>query len=181
MRLPHNPVDMIFHQRGSGYQTCPPIASSDEILHRDIIYCNCDTLGHYYGQCHSPDGHRTDTQSLKLGYSFAHTTPVHKYLINNNCILIESCSTMSSFMNPYLLSDIDYYNPDMYICVFTGGGNLDYKKSVTMYLLPLRFSTIHIPLTTSWNSLMLPVSSELPWIPTTNPSCLSTLDQDTRK
>ena len=44
-----------------------------------------------------------------------------------------------STINPYLLSDIKYYDPDMTIHVFTNGGNIDYKQSVTVYRLPLIF------------------------------------------
>ena len=42
-------------------------------------------------------------------------------------------------MNPSLLSYIKDYDPDTAIRVFTNGGNLDYKQSDTIDLLPLNF------------------------------------------
>ena len=64
----------------------------------------------------------------------------------------------------------------MSVCVFTSGSNLYYKQSGAMDLLPLKISTTHIPFPISWHLLMLPVSSEFPWIPTTKLPCSSTLD-----
>ena len=73
--LPHNRVNVSFHQRGSGNQTCPPVAGTDDVLHRDFMCYKCDSTGHYSGQCTLTDHCRTDTQDLQLGYSFAQTTP----------------------------------------------------------------------------------------------------------
>ena len=79
------------------------------------------------------------SQSLHFSYYFYCTTPVHKYLINPNWILLNSCSTVSSFINPSLLSYINYFHTDTAIFSFTNCGYLDYKQSDTLNLLTLIF------------------------------------------
>ena len=103
-RLTHNRVDVIFHQKGYGKQTSPPISGTDTILHRDVMCYNCDRTSHYSGNVSLPDCRKTGTQSLQLGYSFAQTNSVQKYMINPNSILLDYCSITSSIMNPYILS-----------------------------------------------------------------------------
>ena len=46
---------------------------------------------------------------------------------------------MSYLINPSLISEIKYYDPNTAICVFINGGNIDYKQSVTMDMFPLIF------------------------------------------
>ena len=43
-------------------------------------------------------------------------------------------------MNPYLLSDINYCDPVMAICMVINGGHLDYKNPVIVDMLPLEVS-----------------------------------------
>ena len=151
---------MSFQHQGSGNQTSPPVYGTDCVLHRDVMCYNCDRPGHFSVQCSSHDHRNIRTQSFRLGYSFYRTTPVQKDLINLNCILLDSCSIVSSVMNTSLLSDTKDCHPETAILMFTNGGNTDYKQSVTIYLLPLNFSTTHISLPTSWHSLVLPFNSE---------------------
>ena len=103
MCLPRNHADVSFHQQWDWNQTSTLVAGTDGILQRDVMCYNCGRPGHYYGQCHLPDCHKTGTQSLHLSYYFDQTTPVCKNLINPNWILLNSCSTESSGMNPSLL------------------------------------------------------------------------------
>ena len=77
-RLTHKYIVVIFHQRGDGNQNYPPTDGTYDVLHRDDMCYNCDSPGHYYGQCTLPDCRRTGTHSLQLGYSFDQTTPVQK-------------------------------------------------------------------------------------------------------
>ena len=93
--------------------------------------------GHPSGRFPLSYCHRTRTQSLQLGYYFSQNKSVQKDLINLNWVLFESCLTVSSVMNPYIISDINYCHPNTSIHVFTNVGNLDYNQSSTMYLFPL--------------------------------------------
>ena len=81
--------------------------------------------GHYYGQCPLIDRRRTVTQSPQWDYYFDHTITVHKYPINQDWILIDSCYTFSYVMNPSILSDIKDFDPDTAIRVFTNSRHLD--------------------------------------------------------
>ena len=99
----HNRTDVIFYQKGSGNQTCTPVAGTYYILHRDVMCYNCDRHGHYSSKFALPDHHMNGTQSLQLGYYFAQTNPVHRNLINPNYILIDSCYVMSSVINTFLI------------------------------------------------------------------------------
>ena len=127
MIIPRNHVGVSLHKLGYWNQTSLPISGIYNILHRDVMCYICNMPGHYYGQLRLLDIHRTSTQSLQLGYSFAHTTPIQKDLINNNWILINSCYTVSYVMNPYLIPDNKDCHPNTDIHVITNGGHLDYK------------------------------------------------------
>ena len=117
-RPPCNCVNVSFHQQGSRNQTSTPVAGTNDVLHRNVMSYNCDRIGHYSGQFSLPDRCRTVTQSLRIGYSFAHTTPFKKDLINPHWVLLDSCSTVSSDMDPSLLSDIKYCVPIwIYMCL----------------------------------------------------------------
>ena len=58
--------------------------------------------------------------------------------MNPNCIILDYCSTVSSVMNPYILSDIKDCHHNTYIHVFTNGGYIGYKQSSKMDLFTLR-------------------------------------------
>ena len=138
MLLPFNCVNVSFHKRESGNQTSSPVHGNNDVLHMDGMCYNCDSPGQYSGQFILLDICRTGTQSLRLGYNFSHTTPVQKYLIDSNWILIDSCSVVILVMNTSLISYINYCNTDTDIHVFTNGGHLDYKYSGIMDLFPLK-------------------------------------------
>ena len=140
MCLPRNHVYVSFHQLGYVNQTSTPISGTDGVLYRYAMCYNCDRPGHYFGQCTLPYPYlcKIVTHPLQLGYFFAHTTPVQKSLIILNWILLNSCSSVSSFMDPYLLSYIKDFHSETAIRVFTNSVNLDYKQSGTMDMFPLK-------------------------------------------
>ena len=138
MCLPCNHVDVSFHKKGDGNQTSPPVSGTDGGLHRDSMCYNCDRTSCYSIYRPLPDRCNTGTQSLKLIYSVAQTTPVQKDLINLNLIIIDYCPTMSSVMNPFILSYIKDFHPDTDIRVFKNGGYIDYKQYAKMYMFPLK-------------------------------------------
>ena len=75
MRIPCNRVNVIFYQQGVGKQSFPPVAGTNDFLHRDVICYNCDSTSHYFGQYFLPDHCSTGTQFIQLGYYFSETTP----------------------------------------------------------------------------------------------------------
>ena len=137
--LPRNYVNASFHQIGDGNQTSPPVSGTNGLLHRDVMCYNCDRPNHYSGQCPLPDFCKTGTWYPQLIYYFTQTTSVQKDPINPSWALLNSCSTISSIMNQFLLSYIKDCHPNTAICLFTNGGHPDYKKSITMDLFPLNF------------------------------------------
>ena len=134
-RLNCNRIDVSFYQQWAGNQTCPPVTATADVHNRDVMWHTCDSLDCYYGKFPLTDIRRTGTHPLQLGYSFAHTTPVHKYLINNIWILLDPFFNVIYVMNLYLLSDTKNCNPYMAIRVFRNSGNLYHKQSVTVNLL----------------------------------------------
>ena len=115
----------------------------NRLLHRLLIptmpFTDCNRPGNHSVRFPLSYRHRTRTQSLQLGYYFSQNIAVQKELINLNWIVFESCITVSSVMNPYIISDIKDCHPNTSIRVFTNDWNLDYNQPSTMYLLPLRF------------------------------------------
>ena len=117
-RLPHNCVNLSFHQRGSGNHNSPPVPGTDDVLHRYVMCYNCDRPSNYSGRFPLPDCRWTWKHSLQLGCSFSQNTPVQKHLINYNWILLNSCSTVSFIMDSSLLSEITDCDPGMDTRVF---------------------------------------------------------------
>ena len=95
----------------------------NRLLHRLLIptmpFTDCNRPGNHSVRFPLSYCHRTRTQSLQLGYYFSQNKAVKKELINLNWIVFESRLTVSSFMNPYILSDIKDCHPNTSIRVFT--------------------------------------------------------------
>ena len=84
---------------------------------------------------------------------------------------------MSSVSNPSLLSVIKGFYPGTAICAFKNVRHIYYKQSGTRDLFPLRVFYNLDSIANIFHLLMLPVSSELSLIPTTNLICSSVLAQ----
>ena len=137
MHLPCKHVSVSFHYMWDWKQNYAQVTITNDAIQRDFMWYNCNMPGHPSGRFPLSYLHRTRTQSLQLGYYFSQNKAVQKDLINLNWIVFESCLTVSSVMNPYIISEINYCHPNTSIHVFTNVGNLDYNQSSTMYLFPL--------------------------------------------
>ena len=121
--------------------TCVPVAGSDGRSLPNITCYNCDTPGHYAGQCPEPDRREQGQQgssSVTFGISMVQNESDRDIaLIDENWILLDTCSTHCVGCNSDLISNIRNCTDEEMLTISTNGGSLVYDKIGTSNLMPV--------------------------------------------
>ena len=102
----------------------------------------CNKIGHLADNCPTPNTGRAGTQSVLIRLALAQGSD--GYIIDPNWILIDTCSNVTSFINPNLLTDIkDCEQGDEMRVLANGNGEQNYfQKGKDVYMsLPTYFNT----------------------------------------
>ena len=106
-----------------------PVPGKDGKVYSHITCHNCNTPGHYSNQC--------PAKNDKVTLAHFSLTQKKLELINQDWILLDTCSTVSVFCNKSLVKDIKDCLPGDGITVVTNGGSEKFQQQGTLKLLPL--------------------------------------------
>ena len=119
--------NVTFTQQSLNGEKCELVARRDGKVHPKIVCHNCGKTGHYANQC------------TKNKVQFAHFVLAQSklQLINNNWILLNTCSTISVCCNENLVHHIRNCAPGEGITVLTNGGSQSFAKTADLNILPI--------------------------------------------
>ena len=142
-----------------------PVAGTDGRLLPDIMCYNCNTQGHYAGQCPQSDRREEGSGFIQIGTNLVQSENEEQSFdfnpINKNWILLDTCSTHNVSCNPDVLSNIKNCTDDESLKILTNSGSLVYKKIGDCNLLPIK---MHFNSKSIANVLLLGVVATIPGV-----------------
>ena len=107
----------------------------------DIICYNCDRHGHISYNCPEVDKRSQENKKgynlTQVQFALAEKNNSNEDIINENWILLNTCSTVNVCRNASIITDIRTCNNDKELTIVTNGGSQDYNQIGFFKYLPI--------------------------------------------